>query len=71
MTSACFQSGVDAINVDSFLFHQQRGNRFEHYTEINILPVRDTSLYATGMIRTGVDVSVVVEETVVPFRATI
>ena len=22
-TSACFQGGVDAINVDSFLFHQQ------------------------------------------------
>ena len=71
MASAGFQDRVFTFRIDGFLFHQDSGDRFEGNTEINILPVRDTSLYATGMIRMGVDVSVVVEETVVAFRATI
>ena len=71
MASAGFQDRVFTFHIDGFLFHQDGGDRFEGNTEINILPVRDTSLYATGMIRMGVDVSVVVEETVVPFRATL
>ena len=71
MASAGFQDRVFTFHIDGFLFHQDSGNRFKSDTEINILTVRDTSLYATGMIRMGVDVSVVVEETVVPFRATL
>ena len=66
MASAGFQDRVFTFHIDGFLFHQDSGNRFKSDTEINILTVRDTSLYATGMIRMGVDVSVVVEETVVP-----
>ena len=71
MTAAGFQDRVFAFHIDGFLFHQDGGNRFEGDTEINILSVRDASLYATGMIRMGVDVPVVIEETVVPLRATI
>ena len=63
MTSACFQSGVDAINVDSFLFHQQRGNRFEHYTEINILTITQSSLDTSGVVGMCLDASVVIIET--------
>lgn len=52
MASAGFQDRVFTFHIDGFLFHQDGGDRFEGNTEINILPVRDTSLYATGMIRT-------------------
>ena len=67
MTSACFQSGVDAINVDSFLFHQQRGNRFEHYTEINILTITQSPLNTSGVIGMRLDPSVIVIENIVLF----
>ena len=69
--SASFYDRRGSVQCYGFLFHQDSGDRFEGNTEINILPVRDTSLYATGMIRMGVDVSVFVEQTVVPFLATI
>ena len=71
MASASFQDRVFAFHIDGFLFHQDSGNRFKSDTEINILPVRDTSLYAAGMVCMSVDVPVVIEKTVVPFRATI
>ena len=71
MASASFQDRVLAFHIDGFLFHQDGSNRFEGDTEINILPVRDAALYASGMIRVRVDVSVVIEETVVPFRSAI
>ena len=68
MTSACFQGGVDTINVDGFLFHQQRGNRFEYYTEINILTITQSSLNTSGVVGMRLDPSVVVIENIVLFR---
>ena len=49
MASAGFQDRVFTFRIDGFLFHQDSGDRFEGNTEINILPVRDTS----GTMGTG------------------
>ena len=44
MTSAGFQCRIYAVDVHRFLLHQQGSNRFEYYTEVNILSVTDSSL---------------------------
>ena len=67
MASACFQGGVDTINVDGFLFHQQRCNRFEYYTEINILTITQSSLDTSGVVGMCLDASVVIIENIVLF----
>ena len=39
-----------SCDVDRLLFPQQRGDRLEGYTEIDILTIADTPLDATTMI---------------------
>lgn len=65
MTSAGFQCRIYAVDVHRFLLHQQGSNRFEYYTEVNILSVTDSSLNTSGVVGMRFNPSVVVEEYVV------
>ena len=43
-TAASFQRGVHSVDINSLLLHQQRSDRFEYHTEINVLSVTQSSL---------------------------
>ena len=51
------------------MFHQDRSDRFKGYPEINILSVGDPSLDTAGIIGTSIDMSVIIEKAIVPFRS--
>ena len=69
MASSGFQGGVYTVNVHGVLLHQYGCHGFEGYTEIDVLPVADSTLYAARMVGAGFDTSVVIVEHIILFRA--
>ena len=69
MASSGFQGGVYTVNVHGVLLHQYGCHGFEGYTEIDVLPVTDSTLYTARMIGAGLDTSVIVLEHIILLRA--
>ena len=70
MSSASFQRGGITFQVNRFLFLQDGGNGFECHTEVNVLTIAQSTLYATTVVGGSTDMFTIVDKEVVLLTAT-
>lgn len=67
--SAGFYDSRGSVQCYGFLFHQDGSDRLESYPEIDVLPVADSALYASAVVGTRSDGSVLGDEDIILFTS--